>query len=229
MKFISKTKFTKKMEIGGSTYYPNVTVGKDVEVGENCIIGYPPIGKTEGELEVQIGEGTRILTNAIIYAGNIIGRNCFIGHRAYIRENNIFGDKCSMGTNIEIEGYSNFGDKVRMHTRTHVGQYTTIGNCVYLTAGVILTNDIHPPCGKCLKGATLEDYTTVCANATVMPRITLKSHCIVGAGAVVTKDVERETIVAGVPAKKIGMLRDIKCERNKNKVMPWGIYDVFNK
>lgn len=222
-----KTTFDELKIINSVTFYPNVTVGKNVEIGTNSIIGYPPIGFKPGELKVEIGDDSRIMTNAVIYGGNVFGKNTLMGHRVYIREKNVFGDNCQLGTNTEIEGYSKFGNRVKLHTRVHVGQYSELKNKIFIAPGTILTNDPHPPCGKCLKGPTIHDYVAIGANVTISPRVIIGTKAIVGAGAVVTKDVEPRTIVAGVPAKKIGMIDDLVCDVGIIKNMPDGIYESF--
>jgi acetyltransferase-like isoleucine patch superfamily enzyme len=222
-----KTTFDEITKIKSITFYPNVTVGKNVEIETNSIIGYPPIGFKPGELKVEIGDNSRIMTSAVIYGGNVFGQNTLMGHRVYIREKNEFGDNCQLGTNTEIEGYSKFGNHVKLHTRVHVGQYSVLKNKIFIAPGTILTNDPHPPCGKCLKGPTIHDYVAIGANVTISPRIIIGTKAIVGAGAVVTKNVEPKTIVAGVPAKKIATINDLVCDVGIIKNMPDDIYKSF--
>lgn len=231
MKLKTNEKFTfDKLEtINNIIFYPNVTVGKNVEIGVGSIIGYPAIGYESGELEVIIGDDSRIMTNTIIYGGNIFGEKTLIGHRAYIREKNVFGDRCQIGTNTEIEGYSKFGDHVRLHTRVHIGQYSVLKNNIYIAPGTVLTNDPHPPCGGCLEGPTISDYVAIGANVTISPRVKIGEKAIVGAGAVVTKDVAPRQIVVGVPAKPIGTIDALVCDKGVIKNMPEGIYELYEK
>ena len=71
------------------------------------------------------------------------------------------------------------------------------------------------------KEVIIEDYVWIGARAMIMPGVTLGTGCIVGAGSVVTKDVPPYTIVAGVPAKKIG-------ERTKNLDYKVVYFPFFN-
>jgi acetyltransferase-like isoleucine patch superfamily enzyme len=57
-----------------------------------------------------------------------------------------------------------------------------------------------------LLGAHVEANARIGANSTVLPGIRIGREALVGAGAVVTKDVEPYTMVAGIPARKIGMV-----------------------
>ena len=50
---------------------------------------------------------------------------------------------------------------------------------------------------------TIEDDVWVGANAVILPGVTIGEHCVIAAGAVVTKDVPHHSLVAGIPAKVI--------------------------
>lgn len=53
------------------------------------------------------------------------------------------------------------------------------------------------------ESATIKDNVTICAGAIVIGNVTLNNNCVIGAGSVVTKDVEENAVVAGVPARII--------------------------
>ena len=71
----------------------NVKLGKNMVLGDFVIIGVPPRGREEGELETIIGDNAVIRSHTVIYAGNIIGSNFQTGHHVNIREENVIGDK----------------------------------------------------------------------------------------------------------------------------------------
>jgi len=88
-----------------------------------------------------------------------------------------------------------------------------IGNRVAFGPNVILVTSSHPVATSALtkvygfeKTIIIEDDCWIGANATVLPGVTLHQCSIVGAGAVVTKDVPPQTVVGGVPAKPIKKL-----------------------
>ena len=68
--------------------YDNVKLGKNVTIEDFVIIGTPPKGSNEGELETIIGDNAIIRSHTVIYAGTTIGKNFQSGHHVLIREKN---------------------------------------------------------------------------------------------------------------------------------------------
>ena len=92
----------------------------------------------------------------------------------------------------------------------------TIGNHVNLAQGITVTALNHnfddaslriDQQGVLTMPVTIKDDVWIGANAVVLPGVTIGSHCVVAAGAVVTKDVADYTLVAGVPARELKRLR----------------------
>jgi len=68
--------------------YKNVIIGLNPQISPFTILGKPPLGKSEGELELFIGDNATIRSFTTIYAGNIIGCRFSTGQNVSIRENN---------------------------------------------------------------------------------------------------------------------------------------------
>ncbi len=83
-----------------------------------------------------------------------------------------------------------------------------IGNHVDIASEVMIYNsehDIRDPNFHAIQApVTIQDYVFIGPRAIILPGVTVKKGAVVGAGAVVTKDVDEGSIVGGVPAKKIG-------------------------
>ena len=139
--------------------FKNVILGKNVTIYPPCIIGFPPRGKADGELETRIGDGAVIRPFTTIYAGTTIGRDFQTGQGASIREGNIIGDDVSVGTHAVLEFGNRIGNSVRIHTACFL-EGVKVGNHVFLGPHVVFTDDPHPmKCPhylECAGGATVD-------------------------------------------------------------------------
>lgn len=193
--------------------YPNVEVGAGTVVSEGATIGEPPRNAKPGELKTRIGSGGIIRSGTVIYAGTAIGDRFNSGHGVLIREDNIIGDDCSVGTNAVLEAGNRVGNGSRIHSGCFL-EHTTLGQRVFLGPHVVFTDDPHPMCPRyleCVLGATIEDDVSIGANATILPGLRIGAGSLVGAGSVVTKDVDAGSVVAGNPAQRIKAVSELVC------------------
>lgn len=193
--------------------HPNVVIGEGTVVQEGAIVGEPPRGKRPGELQTVIGAGGFIRSGTVIYAGTVIGDRIQTGHGTLIREDNVIGDDCSVGTNAVLEAGNRVGDGSRVHSGCFL-EHTTIGSRVFLAPNVVFTDDPHPMCPRyldCVLGATVEDDVSIGANATILPGVRIGTGSLIGAGSVVTKNVEPGTVVAGNPATRVKDVDQLVC------------------
>lgn len=111
--------------------------------------------------------------------------------------------------NIEIGEDSIIGENVVLDGRDKL----TIGNHVDIATDVMIYNCEHDVNSSDFHAVpapvVIEDYVFIGPRAIILPGVTIKKGAVVGAGAVVTKDVEAGVIVGGVPAKQIGV-REVK-------------------
>lgn len=219
-------KIGKNVKIGNNTViYDNVIIGDNTIICDNCVLGEPLsdyYSNMESYTNPQtiIGNNALIRSYTIIYAGNTIGDNFQTGHRACIRENNIFGTNCSIGTLCDIQGYSNFGNYCRLHSNVFVAMYSTLSNFVFVYPSVVIANDPTPPSNKC-EGPIIGDYSQIAAASVILPRINIGKHCLIGAGSVVTTNVDDYMLAVGNPAKIIKDVRTIKNKYTNDFHYPW--------
>lgn len=231
-----------------STIKENVIIGDNVIIEDNCFIDYGVIIRDNVHIKkgsyigarcilgeflmdfyadrvnkvhpLVIGENAIIRSETIIYGDTSIGDNFQTGHRVTIREGSKIGNNTRIGTLSDIQGDCFIGNYVNLHSNVHIGQKSEIKDYVWIFPYVILTNDPTPP-SQTLVGVTVESYAAIATGSVILPGISIGEDALVGAGSIVKKDVDKETVVAGNPAKKICMVRDIKSKLTGQQVYPW--------
>jgi acetyltransferase-like isoleucine patch superfamily enzyme len=149
-----------------------------------------------------------------------LGRAVRIPHESLV---NLYGcrvgDETSIGTFVEIQKGAEIGRRCKISSHSFVCEGVTIEDEVFVGHGVMFTNDLHPR-ATTADGAlqTDDDWTlvptrveraaSIGSNATIICGVTIGKGSLVGAGAVVTKDVPPYAIVAGVPARVVGDARE---------------------
>jgi acetyltransferase-like isoleucine patch superfamily enzyme len=161
-------------------------------------------GRAIADQSLRIGPHAVVRAFSVIYAGSRIGSHLETGHGAVIREENQIGDHLSIWNNSTIDYGCVIGSNVKIHTGVYVAQFTTIEDDVFLAPGVMIANDRHPVCPDCLRGPTIKRRARVGINATLLPAVVIGEGALVGAAAVVTRDVPPGMVVAGNPARVMG-------------------------
>lgn len=193
--------------------YPNVHLAEGVHLEPGVIVGLPPRGAEAGERPVVVGPGAVLRAHTVVYAGVTIGARFQSGHGALIREDNELGDDCSVGTGAVLEPGNRIGDGSRIHSQCFL-EHVSLGRGVFLGPGVVFTDDPHPACPRyldCVLGATVEDLVSIGGGSTILPGVRIGTRALVGAGSVVTRDVEPGLVVAGNPARPRRRVEELVC------------------
>ncbi|MBN1363812.1 MAG: Gfo/Idh/MocA family oxidoreductase [Syntrophaceae bacterium] len=140
--------------------------------------------------KVKIGKGTRIWHFTHVLSGSKIGENCNIGQNVVIGPDAVIGNKCKIQNNVSV--YKG----VTLEDGVFCGPSMVFTNIYNPRAEISKMNQVRPTLVK--KGATLG------ANCTIICGNTIGSYALVGAGAVVTKDVPAHALMMGNPAKQKG-------------------------
>lgn len=135
---------------------------------------------------VEIGENTRIWHFCHILSGTKIGKNCVLGQNVMVGPDVTIGDGCKIQNNVSIYKGVTLEDDV------FCGPSCVFTNVLTPRAFVDRRDSFLPTLVK--KGATIG------ANATILCGVTIGKYALVGAGAVVTRDVPDHALVVGVPA-----------------------------
>lgn len=187
--------------------YPGVHLGAGYQIGEYAVLGVLPRGVPPGGLETRIGARAVIRSHTVIYAGNVIGDDFQTGHGVLIREFNQIGDRVSIGSHTIVEHHVVIADDVRIHSNAFVPEFTVLEAGCWLGPNVVCTNAKYPlslQAKETLRGPHVARRAKVGANATLLPGVRIGEDALVGAGAVVTRDVPRGMVVMGNPARAIG-------------------------
>ncbi len=216
----SGARLGKNVTIGDFTIvHDSVEIGDDAVIESHCVIGHPtPLA--EGRPLV-IGPGALIRSHSIFYRGSTFGPGLHTGHRVTVRECLTAGVDLQIGTLCDFQGHATIGDHCRTHSSVFIAQRSHIGDFVWLFPHVVFTDDPHPPSDGHHAGPIVEDYAAVGAMACVMPGVRIGTRSLVGAHSLVTKDVDPDTVVGGVPAKRLCATGDVKLRDGSGPAYPW--------
>lgn len=117
------------------------------------------------------------------------------------------GADCLVGPFTEIQTGAVIGDRTRVQSHTFICELVTIEEDCFISHGVMFTNDRMPPQPREKWEPTLVKRKAMIGTGAVLLPVTIGEGAVVGAGAVVTKDVPDYTVVAGNPARVVKKLR----------------------
>lgn len=139
-----------------------------------------------------------------------IGNNTLIGDGASIREGCVIGSRCIIGRYVTLQFDVSVGDFSRVIDHSTLAGRTQVGNRVFISFGVLSVGDNTFGRDKYeesrMGGPVIEDDVSIGAGALLNARVHIGKGAIVGAGALVTHDVEPETVVMGIPARFVRRL-----------------------
>jgi acetyltransferase-like isoleucine patch superfamily enzyme len=148
----------------------------------------------------RIGERTRIWAFAHILPGAGIGADCNICDHTFIENDVVVGDRVTVKCGVQL------WDGITLEDDVFVGPNATF------------TND-HFPQSRQHQAAVLRTYVkkgaSIGANATILPGVTIGERAMIGAGAVVTRDVPRHAIVTGNPGRIVGYVDTMKARAQR--------------
>lgn len=149
----------------------------------------PIIFESQIRSDVQFGEGVKVVMPANLYGCNI-------------------GDACFIGPFTEIQKDVYIGARTKVQSHTFICELVNIGSDCFIGHGVMFINDLFSDGGPARGDKTkwkhthIGDRVSIGSNATILP-VRICDDVVIGAGAVVTKDIDSPGVYAGNPAKKL--------------------------
>lgn len=196
-----------------ATVYENVVIGKNVTIFPGAVVGRPPYSSGAARMidyknlpSLVIGDNTVIGANAVIYSGTTIGNNCMICDCACVRESVTIGDNSLVAMGVTVNRDAKIGNNVKIMDLSHITSNIVIEDDVFIAPMVSTANDnsMNRSDAKMedMKGPYIKKGSRIGQSACILPGITIGKNAVVGANSVVTRHVEDNTTVMGVPAKK---------------------------
>jgi UDP-2-acetamido-3-amino-2,3-dideoxy-glucuronate N-acetyltransferase len=145
---------------------------------------------------------------AIIDEGATIGDGTYIWHWVHVCSGAKIGKECSIGQNVFIGNKVLIGNNVKIQNNVSIYDGVVLEHDVFCGPSMVFTNVINPRSHISRKhefrDTLVRKGATIGANATILCGNTIGRYAMVGAGAVVTKDIPDFALVIGSPAKRVG-------------------------
>jgi acetyltransferase-like isoleucine patch superfamily enzyme len=213
------------------TIYPQVSIHDQAVIMDGAVLGRIPISNqntsravTKTYQPLEIGAGSIIGCNAVLYTGSTLGRNVLVGDLASIREGARIGDSVIIGRGTMLLYDCTVGRYSRVQDQVHLVGNMMIEEHVFIGMGTVFTNDNDVFFSRFglsdlnLQGPVVRRLAVIAAGVTVLAGIEIGEGAMVAAGAVVTRDVPPWTIVGGVPARRMGGIDPAKREQVLEKI-----------
>src|SRR3954468_22612242 len=191
--------------------YPGTKLGEGVKVLEHAVIGKQPAlsprstASREELPPAEIGDGTIVSTGAVVFAGAKVGARVILGDQSCVRERVVVGDDVVIGRGSVGATDTTIGAMNNIQAQAYITACYTLEEHVFIAPCVVTTNDNFmgrtERRHELIKGPTIRRGARIGGGAILLPGIEIGAEAYIGAGAVVTKDVEPRMLVVGNPAR----------------------------
>lgn len=193
------------------TIKANTQIGDNVQINDLTVLGKGTstnkkmARKPSTKLDPLIIENDVIIgCSCVIYRSVLLKRGVFVGDLSSIRENVAIAEDSIIGRNVMVENNTTIGKRVTIQTGCYITADMEIEDEVFFGPCCSTSNDKYMGMGNfVLQGPIVKRGAKIGNNATLLPAIVIGENSIVGAGAVVTKDVPNNKTVVGNPGKTL--------------------------
>lgn len=148
--------------------------------------------------------------SAIVDDGAKIGNNTRVWHFVHVCSGAQIGEGCSLGQNVFVGNKVTIGNNVKVQNNVSVYDNVHIEDDVFCGPSMVFTNVYNPRSfierKTEYRDTLVKKGATLGANCTIVCGVTIGEYSLVGAGAVINKDVPAFALMVGVPAKQIGWI-----------------------
>jgi len=149
---------------------------------------------------------------AVIDEGTIIGKGTRIWHFSHIMTGSEIGENCNIGQNVVISPGVKLGRNVKVQNNVSIYTGVICDDDVFLGPSMVFTNIINPRSAIIRKesyvSTIVEKGASIGANSTIVCGNRIGRYSLIGAGAVVTKEVKPYALVVGNPARQTGWISE---------------------
>jgi UDP-2-acetamido-3-amino-2,3-dideoxy-glucuronate N-acetyltransferase len=146
--------------------------------------------------------------SSVVDEGAVVGRGTRIWHFCHVSSTARVGERCVLGQNVYVGPAVDVGDGAKIQNNVSLYEGVILEEDVFLGPSCVFTNVLTPRAFVERKDEFLPTRVSrgasVGANATILAGVTIGEYAMVGAGSVVTRDVEPYTLVMGNPARPVG-------------------------
>lgn len=172
----------------------------------------------------KIAEGVFVHETAVVDDGAEIGSGTKVWHFAHVLSRTKVGQNCSIGQNVMIGPDVTVGNGCKLQNNVAVYKGVTLGDDVFCGPSMVFTNVLTPRAHVERKDEFAPTHigkgATLGANCTIVCGHDVGAYAMIGAGAVVTRDVPAHALVVGNPARQIGWVSEAGERLGKDLVCP---------
>ncbi|WP_298769005.1 acyltransferase [uncultured Shewanella sp.] len=148
--------------------------------------------------------------SAIVDYGAQIGKNSRVWHFTHVCAGAVIGEGCSLGQNVFIGNKVTIGCNVKVQNNVSIYDNVHIEDDVFCGPSMVFTNVYNPRSfierKMEYRDTLVKQGATLGANCTIVCGVNIGEYSLIGAGAVINKDVPAFALMVGVPAKQIGWI-----------------------
>lgn len=150
--------------------------------------------------------------SAYIDEGCVIGDGTKIWHFSHIMSGCVIGERCNIGQNVVVSPQVVLGNNVKVQNNVSIYTGVYCEDDVFLGPSMVFTNIVNPRSAIIRRDQYVSTRVgkgaSIGANATIVCGHNIGSYALIGAGAVVTKDVPNYALVVGNPARQLGWVSE---------------------